>query len=139
MGIFKRIKTFFFGREFSEVANETKRIKIKGVLFTIKKLDVLDYLEGQTVLTKVYDVADNKRKNLKLVDTSPSTSDCKAIKQHYTDVFMAGVVRPVLSKDGNGETISVDEIFKMGNLYESLYMAIIMFTHGKKKIQLDTF
>ena len=138
--MFSKIKELIFGRDLKESLHEVRKIRLNGVNFTIKKIDVMNYLEGHTVLLKTLDVIDNKRIDEKQIEKWAKSPEYSKIKKHYIDVFMSGVVRPILSrKENDGTNICVDEIFTMGDLSEKLYSSIIAFTYGKKKIKLNTF
>jgi hypothetical protein len=127
----KWLKRLIFGRDLSSARNETKRIRIDGFNFTIKKLDAMDYIQGHSVLIKTIDLIDNKRLAEKTTAEDPNY---KKIRDHYIDVFLSGVVYPSLSRKGEGASIHVDELFQHGNLCEKLYLEIIQFTYGKKKL-----
>lgn len=59
------------------------------------------------------------------------------IKKHYRDVFMSCIAEPELSRKKDcpmGETF-VDNMFMDMEIAHELYMEIMIFTHGKKKIK----
>ena len=58
------------------------------------------------------------------------------IQSHYADVFMAGVVRPKLSRKPEAGAVCVDEMFRDWGICNELYEAIGLLTYGKKKHQL---
>lgn len=55
------------------------------------------------------------------------------IKKHYTDVFMAAVVEPKLSRKLDQEGAPVEGLFNDWELAHELYEKICEFTYGKKK------
>ena len=138
--MFRKIKELIIGRDLKESLHQVKKIRINGVNITIKRIDMMNYLEGHSVLFKTIDVIDNKRIDEKQLEKWARSPEYQKIKKHYIDVFMSGVVKPVLSrKDDDGTNVFVEELFTMGDLSEKLYSEIINFTYGKKKIKLNTF
>lgn len=119
----------WFKKSLKEALAETKKIKVQGVLFEIKRIDPLDYLDGSQAMLAVYE-------KYKVGKDGPVDGLDKKIRSHYKDVLMAGVVKPKLSrKEPAGENILVDEIFSYPNMAEDLYLAILEFTYGKKKFR----
>ena len=126
------LKRLFFGRDLSEVLSQTKKLVIQGVRFEIKKIDPLDHAKGLHVLRSQFDLYSLTKPK----EHEVSEADLKKIRQHYRDVFLAGVIRPALSiKPESGEAIFVDDIFKDEMMSEKLYFEIICFTYGKKKFK----
>lgn len=120
---------WLFGRKLEDALSETKRVRIKGIRFTIKKIDVLNYLNGSKVLFQVYDTYKlNKQDNL------PDEVSEKKIKEHYSHVLVSGVVNPKLSLKKTDGAVCVDDLFSDWNLVNELYQHIIAFTYGKKKV-----
>jgi len=72
--IFKR-------KNLKDVLNATKKIKLCGVLFEIKKINGLAYLDGSKSLKKSYDTYSKVKNDI-------SESSIKKVQEHYTDVFM---------------------------------------------------
>lgn len=118
----------FLKRDLKDVLNDTKSVKVGGVIFEIRKISPIDHLKGVNVLHAEFDVYRMQKEKL----TEPSL---KKIQQHYRDVFLSSVVKPKLSVDGSGDTISVDELFREIDIYERLYAEIMLFTYGKKKMK----
>lgn len=125
---------FFRNKKLEDVLNATKKIKLRGVLFTIKKIDGLAYLDGSKSLKKTYDLySTGKQEEI-------NESTIKKIQQHYTDVFMNSVVKPKLSrKKEDQEAVYVQEIFNDWNLAHELYEEIMCLTYGKKKVKLSSY
>jgi len=120
---------WFRKKNLRDVLNETKKVKVKGVLFNIKKLDVSHYLNGSKSLLASYDT-------YKVGNAEPSDINLdKKVREHYRDVFLSSVVRPKLSRNNDGEDIFVDEIFQDWDLAAGLYENIISYTYGKKKMK----
>lgn len=111
-----------------------KTIKINGVLFTIKKIDVTDYISGSKVLFSIWEDWSEKKRN-----DSEMNVNIEKTKSIYRDVFMAGVVKPKLSRtETECENIFVDEIFNDWEMANKLYSEIMEHTIGKKKMKLYT-
>lgn len=119
---------FFKGKSLEARLSETKLIRIFGVKFRIRKLNALDYLDGSKALIQVYDEYSMGKKDTQIEKSSQ-------IKKHMTDVFMAGVVEPKLSrKKEDNDGLFVDNLFTDMELSNRLYEHIMSFTYGKKKI-----
>lgn len=121
----------FRSRPLDAVLSPKKRIKVEGVVFIIKKLDVLDHLEGAKTLQKSFDVYKVEReKNAEAAEQVHQ----KKVRQHYADVILAGVVSPKIGrKEGDGQ-YWVEDLFQNWDLVQNLYSEILAFTYGKKKL-----
>jgi len=119
----------WFSRNLEDVLKGTKKVKIKGVLFEIKKLDSLDFLNGSKAMLQVYDTYKQNKKEIEL-----NEGQMKKIRAHYVDVFLGSVVKPELSRDDT--KINVNELFLDQDLYLELYGKILEFSYGKKKMIL---
>lgn len=122
---------WFRKKTLDELINETKTVSVKGVRFTIKKIDIVNHLEGTKVLKTVYDV----HKTGKQSDIDETNQ--KKIREHFSHVLVAGVVHPklTLKKEETGQ--HVDELFFDWELVAKLYEEIMLFTYGKKKMKLQ--
>ena len=121
---------WLWGRKLETALNETKRVKVRGVWFKIKRLGVEHYVDGSKSLITVYDTyktgAENSEQNL------------KKIKEHMAHVLCSGVVEPKLCHLETGDGFWVDKLFSDWEMVNSLYDKILEFTYGKKKlIRLD--
>lgn len=121
------LKGLVFGRDLEDVLNETKRVKIGGIRFIIKKVDVLDHLGGANVLQQVYDTY----KVGKATAAGPSD---KKVREYFSQVFMAGVVYPKLSMKEDGPGLYVGKLFVDQDIVFGLYEQIMYLTYGKKKM-----
>lgn len=125
---------WLFGRKkLEDVLHATKTIRVSGITFVIRKVNLLDYLAGSKVLIQSYDT--HKTAGAKVAGLA--VPDDK-IKRHYGDVLIAGVVSPALTfKKENDEDarILVDDMFPNWDLVETLYAEIMAFTYGKKKLK----
>ena len=122
------------GIELKDYLTSTKRVRIRGVIFHIKKIQVMDYLEGQKVMQEIfstYRTQTEKDRKLKIDDAF--SKNVNKVKGFMTDIIMAGVVKPELSrkKDDEGK-IHVDEIFEDWILAQELTTKILSNTYGKK-------
>lgn len=125
-----RMLNWLFGKELSSHLEETKKVKISGVNFTIKKINTLNYIEGAKVLKQTYDTYKTKG-----ADSNNVNSDKKVV-EHFSHVIVAGVVNPKLSHNDDGIGIHVDKLFVDWDLVVGLYNEIMEFTYGKKKMKL---
>ena len=127
-----------FFRRNGKYLYKTKTLKINGVRFVIRKIDLTAHVQGFNVLLNLYDSWNNKRKNEK--EVPPETKGvAKKQKQLYKDVFLCAVVKPELSKEDKGEKVWVEEIFFDWDMANKLFEAILKFTVGKKKLKPRIF
>lgn len=125
---------WLFGRKkLKDVLNETRKIRVSGITFTIRKVNLLDYLAGSKVLIQAFDT--HKTAGAKIAGVQ--LSDDK-VKRHYADILVAGVVDPKLThkkENENDPAVLVDDLFPNWGLVEELYAEIMAFTYGKKKFR----
>ena len=122
------------GIELKDYLTSTKRVKVRGVVFHIKKIQVMDYLEGQKVMQEIFSTYKTQTEKDRQVKVDSALSkNVEKIKSFMTDIIMAGVVKPELSrkKDDEGK-IHVDEIFEDWLLAQELTKTILNNTYGKK-------
>lgn len=129
-GWFQKPKTL------SEVLFAGYRVKVHGIIFKVRKLNPLDFASGAKALQmhfQTYQTATQKQQ-LEMV-----VSNQNKIKEHYTDVIMASVIEPKLSRKKDEEgAIWVENLFTDWDLANELYMAIVNLTNGKKKLKPST-
>lgn len=107
-----------------------KKIHVKGVPFSIQKLDPLAFLDGSKTMIQSFDIY-----KLKTTEAEQQASLNK-IKEHYRDVFMAAIVEPKLKrKQDDSDGLFVDYLLTDWDLAHDLYRQIMEFTYGKKKIK----
>jgi hypothetical protein len=126
---------WFSRKKLDDVLNETKRVRIQGVVFVIRRINVLDYLNGSRVLTQSYDTY--KTAGEKQAALTATVSDEK-IKRHYGDVLVSGVVRPRIvfkKEDATDPAVEVETLLTNWDMAERLYSEIMEFTYGKKKLR----
>jgi len=116
----------FWGKDLKDVLDETKLVKIHGVIFRIKKLDPFSYMNGSHAVAQIFQTYEQKREI--------SETNMEKVKEHYKDVILAGVVEPKLvRKKDDGEGILAENLFTDWGLANKLYDAILEYTYGKKK------
>jgi hypothetical protein len=120
-----------FSKNLKSALDESKKVKINGVNFRIKKIDLLNYLDGSLVLLKMYDVYQPKKKS---VEYKATEGEMRKAKEHFTDVILSGVVSPKLCRKEDGEGIWIEKLFVDWDLVQSLYTEIMALTYGKKKL-----
>lgn len=125
-----------FDRKLEDVLLKPKKVRVFGVKFIIKKLDITDFLDGSKVMLQSYDI-------YKLSKSTSGTQEESAkniskLKDHYRDVFLASVIEPKLSRANDNTGMYVDNLFTEWPLAHELYNEIISYTYGKKKIKLNT-
>jgi len=117
-----------FVRDLDSALSQTRTIRVKGVRFTIKKIDVTNFLDGSNVLRQSYDVY--KTGN----ETQVKESE-KKVRKYFSEVLVAGIVSPRLSfKEEEGHYL-VDKLFSDWEMVEKLHEEITALTYGKKKVQ----
>jgi len=124
---------FGFGKKktLEEHIKETKKIIVQDIIFHIKKIDVVDYLQGAKVmytLFQTYKMKGNSEDNDEL-----KLKQMKKARDYMRDVIMAGVVKPKLKRKDEDEGIHIDEVLNDWLLAKELSEAIISYTLGKKK------
>lgn len=121
---------WFKSRKLEDVLFETTQIKIKDVKFTIKKINILDYLDGSNLLKQHYDTYSIGKDKIESLDEKKQ----EKIFKHIEDVLCAGIVYPKVSRKPE-EGILVKLFFNDMELALALYTAINEFTYGKKKLK----
>ena len=119
-----------FGRDLKTELYETRKIKVRGVRFTIKKVNLLNYLEGSEVLLKKFDT----HKTVGVKDAPAKLSEERA-RKHYAAILVAGVAEPKLVYKKEDDGILVDDLFINWEMVVDLYSKILEFTYGKKKVK----
>lgn len=111
----------------------TKKVKIEGIIFVIRKINPLDYLAGYKAVLQGYDTY---QAGGKVVEMSESTA--RKMKEHYVDVFTSAVVEPKLVRkmpEPGQDGLYVEALFNNWPIVERLYEEIMIFTYGKKKLR----
>lgn len=125
---------FGFGRsvELKDYLRQTKKIKVNGIKFEIKKLNLDDHLAGLNVILKMRDLY----KKEKPTDPAVVIEDAGKMKKFMRDFLYAGVAYPKLSLKDPVEDgcIAVDELLNDIELAQKLTFLIIAYAYGKKKL-----
>lgn len=125
-----------FGRtvDLKDYLRQTKKLKINGVRFEIKRLSMDDHLAGLNVILKIRDLY--KREKPK--DPEVLMADSEKIKKFMRDFIYAGVVSPKLTMKDPPEdgAIAIDELLSDIELAQKLCTEIIKHAYGKKKLTL---
>jgi hypothetical protein len=120
---------FWKSKKLKDRISATKKIKVCGVLFEIKKINVLDHARGAKVLQKIYETYSVRPENSQVED-----KDLKSMRAAYTDIIESGVINPKLSRKEKEGYILISEVFNDWELTENLVTEIMEFTYGKKKL-----
>lgn len=120
---------WLFGKDLNKHLSETRRVRVKGIKFEIRKLNALNYIDGSKSLRQAYDTYKTKGANAMPVQ------DDKKIAEHFSHVLVGGVVSPKLSYNDDDSGIHVDKLFTDWDMVVGLYTEIMTFTYGKKKVK----
>lgn len=127
----------FFRRNNLEARlNATEKVKVCGIIFRIKKIDALSFMDGSSAVMQVFQSYEDRREGKKSKTEDEKLRDLERVKKHYTDVFLSGVVEPKLCRKLEEQApgvIFVDNLFSDWALVNELYEKIVSLTYGKKK------
>ena len=124
---------WFKRKKLKDILDQKKKVKIHGVIFYIRKINPLDYLDGSNAMKQLFDTYQHSQ------DQNILPKSIKNIKKHYADVILAGVVSPELSrKEHDGDKIFIENLFTDWSLVDGLYEKIMEHTYGKKKVKFAT-
>ena len=131
----KWLSEFLFGKSLFMALNESRKVRVQGVRFLIKKVDVLAYLNGSSVLVERYSEYKTKAPQPPKELTGKQEEEAR---QHMAEVLVAGVVSPRLvhkQDQAVGGAVFVKDLFVNLDLVSELYAEIMAFTYGKKKVK----
>jgi hypothetical protein len=116
-----------WNRDLKKALNQTLLVNVQGVRFRIKKLDPFSFMDGSNAISSIFQTYEQKREM--------SEANMAKVRDHYRDVFLAGVIEPKLvrKQDDDQDAILVDKLFTDWTLANELYSSILSFTYGKKK------
>lgn len=120
--------------DFKERFYATKTVLIDDIPFVIRKINVLDYLEGGKVLAESFSTY-KSGKNIKDV-TDIDTGSINKLKKYLTDIICVGVVKPKFIRGdtpSSPDEIPIEDLFRDWILAQKLAQEIFDYTHGKKK------
>lgn len=112
----------------------TKKVKIDGVVFYIKRINAIDHLSGLNVIQKIYDIY-KINKDRASPNAEESLETFKKVKSYCRDIILAGVVSPKLSATEDGDGFFVERLFIDFEMAQALTQAILVLTY-KKKLKL---
>jgi hypothetical protein len=122
---------WFKKKTHEEILNTTKLIKVHGMFFRIKKMDVLSYLNGSKIMLQMYNTYQLKKD----IESIRNPESIKKYHEHCKDVFMSCIVEPKLKRNkDDGDGLFVDNLFTDWSLADDLYLKIFEFSYGKKKV-----
>ena len=125
------LRLVFREPKIGDLIGSTRRVKVMGVYFRIKKVDPLAFLDGSNAVQQIYDTY-HAAEGAKPLDAVAA----KRVRSHMRDVLLAGIVEPRFARDAEkaapGE-IPVDDLFQDWMLADALFWAIHEYTYGKKK------
>ena len=126
----------FKRKTLDDVLNATVRIKAGGVVFRIKKIDALSFMDGSNAIMQIYQTYEDRKDSKKVKTDEEKARDNDRLRKHFSDVFLAGVVEPKLcrKKDDKSDGIPVDNLFTDWGLVNDLYQKIMEYSYGKKKM-----
>lgn len=113
-----------------------KKVKIRGLVFKIKKIDPVSHLQGFNSLLKIHELYKIQKKPDNMVEKS--ADQIKQVRKLFRDVLLSGVVSPKLSAKPDGSGYFVDELLGDLELSSQLAGEIMGFTYGKKKSKRKT-
>jgi hypothetical protein len=126
-----------FEEEFAANFNSTKAIKIDGVPFIIRKVNVLDYLEGGKVLSDIFSTYKTGKQNpLDDADLGLFELNMKKAEKYLTDIICSGTVKPKFIRENQAPepgAVPIKDLFTDWILAQKLADHIFEFTYGKKK------
>jgi hypothetical protein len=118
---------WLFGKKLETVLAETKTVKVKGVIFRIKKINALDYMIGYQVIKQVFDVYKTNK------EVKDEDVNFKKIKEAMEHALVSAVVFPQLSLKDEPGKIHIEKLFSDWEMVNLLYQEIIDYAYGKKK------
>lgn len=116
--------------DLKSLLRQTKKVRIQGVDFEIRQVDLQDHMAGLNVILGLWDLY----KRDKPKDPVKVMEDNAKLRKFMRDFIYAGVVSPKLTlKDPPEEdAIPVDELTLRIDLAQELCQAIIENAYGKK-------
>lgn len=123
---------WFKGKILESVLDETRKVKVSGVVFTIRKINPLHYLDGSKIIQQQYDIYKSGKN-----DQNDEVST-KKMKEFFSQFLVASVVHPKLSLKDDGSGIFVEKMFVDWEMCMKIYSEVMLFTYGKKKFKLNT-
>lgn len=123
---------WFFGKSLTDHLFETKKVRVNGIRFEIKKLNALNYVDGTNTIKQTFEVYKTKG------DMQAVVSDKKVV-EYFSEVLCGCVVHPKINHKKEDGGIWVQDLFVDWDLVVLLYNEIMTFTYGKKKMKSAAF
>lgn len=122
----------FRKKTLDDFLNETKKVKVKGLEFVIRKISPIDYLDGSKILQQSYALYQNNKASI-----DPMAE--KKIKEFFSNVLCSAVVSPkIVHKADDSSGTHVERMFVDWEMVMQLYEEIMVFTYGKKKLKQNS-
>lgn len=119
----------FKKRTLKDAVSETKKVVIEGVVFKIRRINPMSYMQGyDVVLQEISTYQVGKVASPENIDKS-----LKKTRKHWEQIILAGVVEPNIVRKDDGMHTTIDEILNNFELASKLYEAILYYAYGKKK------
>lgn len=122
----------FFRRsvDLKDYLRRSKKIRINGIAFEIRKVEMEDHLAGLNVMLKLHELYKREKPS----DSNQVIQDYDKIRTFLRDFLYAGIVSPKLSmkKPVEDGYIHVDELTADADLAQKLSVAIIEYSYSKK-------
>lgn len=122
---------WFKGRSLESVLDATRKVKVSGVVFTIRKINPLHYLDGSKIIQQQYEIYKSKKED------QNAEVNTKKMSEFFSQFLVASVVYPKLSLKDDGSGIFVEKMFVDWDMCMQIYSEVMLFTYGKKKLQLN--
>ena len=119
---------WLFGKSLESYIGQTKKIRVAGIRFEIKKVNALNYVDGTNSIRQTFDTYKTSKEQI-----GAMLSDKKVI-DHLKSVICGCTVHPRIVHKKEEEGVLVDDLFVNMELVLSLYNEIMFYTYGKKKI-----
>lgn len=130
--MFGWISQLFGSKKLESVIYATRRVKVSGVWFTIRKINTLHYLEGSKIIQQTYALyRSGKKENLEDVSQ-------KKVVEFFSQFLVACVESPKLSLTKDGPGLFVEDLFVDWEMILGIYEEVMLFTYGKKKTKFNT-
>lgn len=119
---------WLFSKSLKEHLYATKKVRINGITFEIKKLNTINYLDGTNTIKQTFETYKNKQDLTNVVQE-------KKVIEYFSDVICGCVVTPRITHKKEDTGIWVQDLFVDWDLVVAIYNEIMSFTYGKKKMK----
>lgn len=119
---------WLFSKSLKEHLYATKKVRINGITFEIKKLNTINYLDGTNTIKQTFETYKNKQDLTNVVQE-------KKVIEYFSDVICGCVVAPKITHKKEDTGIWVQDLFVDWDLVVAIYNEVMSFTYGKKKMK----